>query len=70
MIFPDTLLELPVLSVYLVTDFITARRSEGKAASNVFVIGLDGVPLLPSRVLRMAEPFHPPEFVCEVFMLK
>ena len=38
------------MSLYLVTDFITARRSDGRAASMELAGGLEGVPLLPSRV--------------------
>ena len=41
--FPEELLALPVLSVYLVTDFITARRSEGRAAIRLLASGLVGL---------------------------
>ena len=50
---PAVLLTFPVLSVYLVTDFIMARKSDGSAARREFAGGLLGVPLLPSRVFLM-----------------
>ena len=43
----------PTLSVYLVTAFMTARRSEGSAAIRLLAKGLVGVLLLPSSVLRI-----------------
>jgi len=46
-------LPLPLLSVYFVQDFITARRSEGSAASNVLAVGLVGELALPSTLLRI-----------------
>ena len=59
-----------MLSLYLVTDFITARRSAGRAASRVFAGGLEGVPVLPRIFFRMLELFQPPVLVRLVFMLK
>ena len=52
----DTLLAVlppPLLSVYFVQDFITARRSEGSAAISVFAVGLVGELALPSTLLRI-----------------
>ena len=61
---------LPTLSVYFVTDFITARRSEGSAAIRLLASGLVGVLLLPSRVFLTLESFHPPTLVLLSFMWK
>ena len=61
----------PVLSLYLVAGFITARRSAGRAASRVLAAGLVAlVLLLPSTVFLMWLVFHPPLFVYDVFMVK
>ena len=58
-----------MLSVYFVTDFITALKSAGSAARRVFAFGLLGELSAPRTVFLMWQEAQPPLFVFEVFMV-